>query len=253
MNDFDPILDEIVSAYVDGVATPDERARVESDPALVERAATFRRLHDALAAPPEPAGDEVRNALIARALTATATPGATVHTLRSRRSATLGPIAAAAAVIAMFFGLGTWLVASQDNNDAGDASSTAAPAPNEALMDAKGQSGSGAAATTPAGALAQAGAPTAADAAKAVRVYLGAFADEPSLRQAVISAREQSSATTPTTSPTRAAAPSSCGRTDPGDAKIYAAELRGRPVTIVVTSTRVDMFDDVTCVVTTLS
>jgi len=34
MNDFDPTLDEIVSAYVDGEATAAERARVEADPAL---------------------------------------------------------------------------------------------------------------------------------------------------------------------------------------------------------------------------
>src|SRR4029450_1677631 len=120
MNDFDPTLDEIVSAYVDGVATPDERARVEADPVLGERPAPFRPRPDTLAPPPDPASAEDRNALIARALAGTAASGATVHTLRSRRSTTLGPLVAAAAVIAMFFGLGTWLVASQDNDDSGD-------------------------------------------------------------------------------------------------------------------------------------
>jgi len=252
MNDFDPSLDEIVSAYVDGVATPDERARVEADPALVERAATFRRVHDALATPPQPVDSDVRRTLIARALAEGAAPSATVHPLRSRRSATLGPIVAAAAVIAMFFGVGTWLVASQDNSDSGEASSTAAPSVAEDLFDAKGQLHS-AATTARASGASDSGAPAGvtAESAKTTPVYLGAFADSPSLRQAVDSARDLSGSSTATTSPTRAAtasAPASCGRTDPVDAKIYTAELRGRPVTIIVTSTRVDMYDDATCV-----
>ena len=251
MNDFDPTLDEIVSAYVDDVATPDERARVESDPALVERANTFRRLRDALATPPEPAGVEDRNTLIARALASTATSGATVHTLRSRRSATLGPIVAAAAVIAMFFGLGTWLVASQDNDDSSDSAATAAPTLNEGAFDAAGGAGPS---TTRANALAQAGAPTASEATKAAPVYLGAFADEAALRQALVRAREATATSPATTAPARATTDSaSCPRTDPPDALIYAAQLRGRPVTIVVTGTRTDVYDNVTCVVTTLS
>jgi hypothetical protein len=256
MNDFDPSLDEIVSAYVDGVATPDERARVESDPALVERADTFRRLHDALATPPAPVDEEARDALISRALAASAAPSATVYTLRSRRSATLGPIVAAAAVIAMFFGLGTWLVASQDNNEGGDAASTAAPSPNEDLFDAKSQSG--AAATTPAsafatGAGAGTAAPQASESAKAVPIYLGAFPDETALRQAVQRARDGSLGTAPTTVAGRATTDSSsCPRTDPPGASIYAADLRGRPVTIVATGTRTDVYDNATCVVTTL-
>jgi hypothetical protein len=252
MNDFDPTLDEIVSAYVDGVATPDERARVESDPALVERAATFRRVHDALATPPEPASAEARNALIARALAGTAVSGATVHTLRSRRSATLGPLVAAAAVIAMFFGLGTWLVASQDNDDSGDSASTAAATlNNEGIFDAKGGA---APSTTRAGALAQAGAPTASEVAKAVPGYLGAFADEAALRQALLRARDTTGASAATTTPVRAAADiASCPRTDPPGASIYAAELRGRQVTIVVNGTRTDVYDNATCVMTTLS
>ena len=65
MNDFDPSLDEIVSAYVDDAATPTERALVEGDPALVERAATFRRLRAEIATPPAPADDELRRTLIA--------------------------------------------------------------------------------------------------------------------------------------------------------------------------------------------
>ena len=120
MNEFDPSLDEIVSAYVDGAATPDERARVESDPALVARAAKFRELDAAIAAPPEPAADDVRAAFITRALN----HSAPVHDLRPRRFDMVAPIAAAAVIIAALFGLGTWLVAAQDGSS--DSASTAA-------------------------------------------------------------------------------------------------------------------------------
>src|SRR5256885_2312549 len=77
MNDFDPSLDEIVSAYVDDAATPTERALVEGDPALVERAATFRRLRAEIATPPAPADDELRRTLIARAMADSAVAGGT--------------------------------------------------------------------------------------------------------------------------------------------------------------------------------
>ena len=255
MNDFDPSLDEIVSAYVDGMATPDERARVESDPALVERADTFRRLHDALATTPEPAGDDLRSTLIARALADTAPTVATVHTLRSRRSTTLGPILAAAAVIAMFFGLGTWLVASQENNDTEQSTAAGAPSRNEDLFDSKGDSSAGA--TAAAGALAQTAPATppttaapVAESAKSAPAYLGAFADEAALRLALVRARDGTQASAATTIPTRASTDtsSSCARTNPPDATIYAADLRGRPVTVVVTGTRADVYDNATCV-----
>jgi len=251
MNDFDPSLDEIVSAYVDGVATPDERARVESDPVLVERVATFRRLHDAIAAPPDPVDDEQRTAMIARALAETA-PSATVHPFR-RRSSAVGPIAAAAAIIALFFGLGTWLVASQDNTDADQ--TTAAAAPQRDASDSKSQPGP--AATTPASlgaaspgsfnATGAAPAPQSAEAAKA-SIYLGGFADEAALRQALLAAGNSPPTNPSTTSATRSTSDaSSCARTDPAGVTIYAAELRGRPVTVVVNGTRADAIDNVTC------
>ncbi|HUP75020.1 MAG TPA: hypothetical protein VM282_18390 [Acidimicrobiales bacterium] len=252
MNDFDPSLDEIVSAYVDGAATPDERARVESDPALVERAATFRSIHDALAVPAVPADDDRRHALIARALADTTTSGATVHTLRSRRSTTLGPIVAAAAVIAMFFGLGTWLVASQDNDDTSDTATVAAEA------DSFDSQGLRAPATTTGTAGGESVAPQSApagDSAKLVTNYLGAFADETALRDALLGARDGTVTSAATTLSGRAAAVGdvpTCGRSDPADAEVYAADLRGRPVTVVVSGTRADMYDDVTCQQTTI-
>ena len=248
MNDFDPSLDEIVSAYVDGVATPDERARVESDPTLVERAATFRRLQAALATAPTGDDTELRNTLIARALAATAVSGATVHTLRSRRSATLGPIAAAAAIIALFFGLGTWLVASQDN--AGDQATSAATSPaNADALDAKGQLES-----STAGAPTQAGSATTTGTAKTAPVYLGGFPDDTSLRQALVAERDGSRSNAPTTAPPlRASADVSvCPSTDLAGASIYSADLRERRVTIVVRGTQAEVIDDATCTRTTL-
>jgi hypothetical protein len=252
MNDFDPSLDEIVSAYVDGAATPDERARVESDPALLERAATFRGIHDALAVPALAADDYRRNALIARALVDTTAAAATVHPLRSRRSTTLGPIVAAAAVIAMFFGLGTFLVASQDNDDAGDSSATAA-------LDADSFDSLELRATTTVAAGGGTAAPesaTAGDSAKLAAGYLGAFAEETALRDALISARDGTVPSAATTVAGRAVTAvgdiPTCGRSDPADAKVYAADLRGKPVTVVVSGTRADVYDDITCQRTTI-
>jgi len=73
------------------------------------------------------------------------------------------------------------------------------------------------------------------------------------LRQALQQAREAAT-TAGSTAPARSAADTgSCPRTDPVDASIYSAELRGRPITIVVTGARTDVIDNATCVRTTLS
>lgn len=59
--------DELVSAVLDGEATPDERALVEADPAARRRLAELRRVRDLVAAPVPVAGS-VREAAIAAAL-----------------------------------------------------------------------------------------------------------------------------------------------------------------------------------------
>ncbi|MGH9245830.1 MAG: hypothetical protein ACRD29_16225 [Acidimicrobiales bacterium] len=83
-------LDELVSAYVDGVATTEETARVEADPALRARVAAFRAVAEAVghavAAPPTAA----RDAAIAQAVTAAdgvlgPTPVAELAAARVRR------------------------------------------------------------------------------------------------------------------------------------------------------------------------
>ena len=55
MSDFDASLDdEIVSAYLDGEATPVERARVENDPRLQQRLAELRGVATAVSAISDP-------------------------------------------------------------------------------------------------------------------------------------------------------------------------------------------------------
>ena len=64
--------DEVVSAYLDGEATPDEAARVESDPALQARLGEMRAVVRAVAGPLPPVAADAREALIARVLAAAA-------------------------------------------------------------------------------------------------------------------------------------------------------------------------------------
>jgi hypothetical protein len=260
MNEYDPILDEIVSAYVDGEATPAERARVESDPALLERVATFRQLHDAIASPPRPVDDERRRHLVAHALAEAPAPLAPVRSMRTRRFSAVAPIAAAAAIIAAVLGLGTWLVSTQENRDSDMATSAAPDAlrgRDQAESDAGAAESSSMDATKSQGAVttrASASAPAAASATP----FLGRFADEAALRQA-LTERSSAPSTTiaaaaagagTTTGPTSGA--SSCGVADTAGATRYAAELRSRPVTVVVTGTRAEVIDDITCARTTL-
>jgi hypothetical protein len=254
MNDFDPTLDEIVSAYVDGEATAAERARVEADPALLERVATFRRLHQTVAATTEPASAEAQRTMIARALRETTVPVPTVDSLRARRlAAAARPLAIAAAVIAAFIGFGALVATSDRGDDAGTASSGASATIKSDTFSAQG---AGAGAADSAAEAAQA--PTAAGAttplaAVSAPPFIGAFADEASLRQvlstgvakAVPQADASSRNTTTTTCPDVTTATAA-------GATIYRAELRTRVVTIAVTGTRADVIDDLTCTRTSL-
>lgn len=62
--------DELVSAYLDGEATPDEVARVESAPVLLARVETFRAAIGLTAQPVPPAPSPAREAAISAALAA---------------------------------------------------------------------------------------------------------------------------------------------------------------------------------------
>jgi hypothetical protein len=249
MSDFDPTLDEIVSAYVDGEATAAERAQVEADPALLERVATFRRLQDAVATTSQPASAEAQRALVARALRDTAPPVATVQSIRSRRvAAAARPLAIAAAVIAALIGFGA-LVANTDD-DSGDSASTAASATTRASAFAEAGAADNAAQAAPV--------PSAAGgttlAAVSAPPFLGVFADEAAVRQSLshleakatapqADASGRSSTTPPCAEVTSATA---------AGATIYRAELRTRLVTIAVTGTRAEVIDDLTCTRTVL-
>jgi hypothetical protein len=97
--------DELVSAVLDGEATPAERARVEGDPRLRARLASFTAVREAVGEVP-PVADAARDASIANALdratdAAFQQPGPDAHSLaaaRSRRRRRVATIVAAAAV-----------------------------------------------------------------------------------------------------------------------------------------------------------
>lgn len=63
--------DELVSAVLDGAATPAERARVEGDPALTARLEQLRAVRDAVARPVAPLDEVTTRRLLDRALAAT--------------------------------------------------------------------------------------------------------------------------------------------------------------------------------------
>lgn len=101
--------DELVSAYLDGEATADEVARVESEPALAARVAELERVRARLAAPDPPAG--ALDSHVSAALAAFDDPdrdaGAPVATLAGHRARRLydriplGAVAAAVVVLAL--------------------------------------------------------------------------------------------------------------------------------------------------------
>lgn len=107
MSDTDhPTDDEVVSAYLDGEATPAEVARVETEPALQARLAAFRAVSARVAQVPEvPA--EAREAHIRQATAALDSTPAPVHDLdaaRRRRRTVL--LSAAAVIVVLLLGAG---------------------------------------------------------------------------------------------------------------------------------------------------
>lgn len=119
--------DELVSAYLDGEATPAETAEVEASAALLARVEELRAVRDALAEPVVPLSAEQRDDLIGAAL------GAADAEDAARREARVVPLhrpqrlllAMAAAVIVLAAVVGTGLIASRGGDDEAD---TAAPA-----------------------------------------------------------------------------------------------------------------------------
>jgi hypothetical protein len=116
MTDFDASRDdELVSAYLDGEATPEERARVENDPRLQQRLREFRQVSAAVGTPHFFPDAPDRDALLARAVASStiATPpdtgdggGSGVAPVvdlaaRRRRQAAIFLSAAAAVIVAV--------------------------------------------------------------------------------------------------------------------------------------------------------
>lgn len=147
----DEELDELVSAYLDGEVTDEERARVEADPELASRVAALRSITARLAAPVDPPA--ARDRWIAAAVSSLPTPVA------PRRPRWLAPASAVAAIAACFglvVGMNQLGRGSSDSatNSAGSSEAfaqadAAASATIGAAVDDK--SGQGTAAAAPAG------------------------------------------------------------------------------------------------------
>ena len=129
MSDEQRRADELVSAYLDGEATPAEIAEVEQDDALSARVDQLRAVRDAAAAPVTPMPAESRDRMIEVALAEADAVGAQQREARivpiHRRHPTLLAVAAAAVLIAAAVSAG--LIAGRGGDDL----QTAAEAPAE--------------------------------------------------------------------------------------------------------------------------
>jgi hypothetical protein len=241
--DPDPV-DELVSAYLDGEATPEEVARIEADAALRARVEDLRAVATAVAAPVDPPPGEVRDAHVAAALAAAddhAVPApplappvdlAAERAGRDRHRRRLVALSVAAAVL-----VGVLAVPLLTRIGADGDTQTAAVEDTNAVEEG--------APTTPAepsagGEGAEAGVADDGVADDAVSVVsLGSFADEDELLRAVDRARSEevrADSAGETTQPLAAPEPS-CPGPRPADAElvaVYDAELAGDPVTVYV-------------------
>ena len=138
-------MDELASAYLDGEATAQEAALVESDPRLQAAVEELRAIREIVATPVEPPSDEVRDQMIAQALDHRA-PVVSLEKAR-RRLRAVPPqarvILAAAAVVAAIAVAGVTLFdqASRDGgemlaNDSGPAPAMADEAPMDSTESA---------------------------------------------------------------------------------------------------------------------
>lgn len=127
MSDFERHQDELISAYLDGEADPDEAARIEGDPQSRARAADLAAVIHAVADPVQGLTPRERDRLRARALAAAPSPAPVrdiSDTARRRWRLVLIPAAAAAGIFAVALG-----VISLRSGIDDDASETAASAP----------------------------------------------------------------------------------------------------------------------------
>jgi hypothetical protein len=185
--------DELASAYLDGDATPAERAQVEADPALVRRVAELGVVRAALGAPGPSAGAETRDRAITAALATASPPAATVTPIDRHRSSrralvVLGAAAAAVAVIAAVAVVATRSSNTGTSTSAG-VSTTARAAGSTASFGPETQSAGAATSAAPTGgvssttvAASAAGRDASAAAATSAPPYLGVADDDSELR-----------------------------------------------------------------------
>jgi hypothetical protein len=130
--------DELVSAYLDGEATPAEIAEVEQDEVLMARVEQLRSVRDAVAAPVAPMSEERREQIIGAALAAADAEATQRRETRigpvRRRRETLLAVAAAAILLSAVVSAG--LIASRGGDESAEmaAEASAATADTEADM-----------------------------------------------------------------------------------------------------------------------
>ncbi len=163
MSDESRRSDELVSAYLDGEATPAEVAEVEGDDVLLARVEHLRAVRDAVAAPVPPMSAERRDQAISAALAVVGAEAA------ERREAKIVPLhrprqtllAVAAATIVLAAVVGAGLIASRGSDDSTETAvdapaalggtadtSQASPADEEPMAEAEADDTSRASATT---------------------------------------------------------------------------------------------------------
>ena len=146
MSDEQLRADELVSAYLDGEATPAEIAEVEQDDVLMARVQQLRSVRDAVTAPVAPMPAELRDQMIGAALAAADAETAQRREARivpiHRRRETLLAMAAAAVILAAVVSAG--LIASRGGDESADmaaapaemaAADTAEPAEEAAMAE----------------------------------------------------------------------------------------------------------------------
>lgn len=130
--------DELISAYLDGEASPDEAARIERDPQAQARVAELTAVQAAVADPVPTLADAERDRLRADAVAAAAPAAAVrpISAVRQRRPRAFIPVAAAAGIAAVVLGA----MAVLRSTDDGSEDSTAASAPTAAVQSASDDS-----------------------------------------------------------------------------------------------------------------
>ncbi len=125
MTDQDPSArDELLAAYLDGEATPAQRAIVERDPALLARAELLRTVAVAVGEPVMPPPAHVRREHIAAALEASDTAPNVSSMATRRRGVDFTTLAAIAAVVLLILAVPVVLL--RGGSDNGDSMATTA-------------------------------------------------------------------------------------------------------------------------------